>query len=219
MPPRERRQTDASRRAAGALMRIGEELRNARLQHGLTQERVGAAVGTSRSRVSRIERGLAPALSVAAAIALCAAVGLELSVKAYPGGQPVRDSSHLALIAELRRLVPPTVTWQFERPLPIARDQRAWDVVLGCADGQVAVEVETRPKDLQALLRRLSLKQRDDPSVDAVVLLLADTRHNRSLVRHWPDEIAARYPMQSTGVRAALADGRIPGNGVLLLGT
>ena len=172
----------------------------------------------SRSQVSRIERGLVPELSFVAAALTAASVGLELSVKAYPGGRPVRDAGHLALIERLRPAVGPTAAWQFERPLPIAGDQRAWDVALILEGGVAALELETRPRDVQELLRRIALKSRDDQTVSRVVLLLSDTRHNRALLRANRQVIAADLPGAGSAIRAALQQGRLPPqSGVLMV--
>jgi transcriptional regulator with XRE-family HTH domain len=218
MPPRERRSDIARRRTRETLLRLGSELRGARLQHGLSQARVGAAAGISRSQVSRIERGLVPELSFVAAALLLASVGLDLSIRAYPAGQPVRDSGHLALMERLKRVVAPTATWQFERPLPMPGDQRAWDVSLALDGGIAAVELETRPRDVQALLRRLSLKRRDDPTVDRIVLVMSNTRHNRALLREVRDLILADFPGSPAQTLDALAHGRLPdANGVILM--
>jgi hypothetical protein len=55
----------------------------------------------------------------------------------------------------------------------------AWDAVIADASGQVAIELEMRLVDAQALARRLALKRRDG-SVDRIVIVLADTRANRA---------------------------------------
>jgi hypothetical protein len=74
--------------------------------------------------------------------------------------------------------------WKSEVPIPITGDQRAWDaVVSGSGQGRVAIEAETRLRDIQALQRRVALKRRDDPSIDSVVLLVAGTRGNRFVLR------------------------------------
>jgi hypothetical protein len=76
---------------------------------------------------------------------------------------------------------------------------------------QVAVEAETRPRDVQALQRRLSAKRRDDPEIASVILLLADTRHNRALIKEHGEALAADLPLASNTVMAALAEGSRPG--------
>ena len=140
-----------------------------------------------------------------------------MGARAYPAGQPIRDAAHRALIDRFRARVAPTVAWRFEVPLPIAGDLRAWDAVLLIGTAQIAVEAETRPRDIQALQRRVALKRRDDPGIGAVVLLLADTRHNRELVRDHGDALQADLPLGSAAL-LALGEGRQPaGSGFVLV--
>jgi HTH-type transcriptional regulator/antitoxin HipB len=58
---------------------LGQLLRAARKQRGLTQAEVGARLGLSQNRVSHLE-GHADELSVKQLLTWCAVVGLELSV-------------------------------------------------------------------------------------------------------------------------------------------
>lgn len=188
------------------------------MQHGLSQSAVGSAAGISRSQVSRIERGAVPRLSIDLAARLSSVLGLELSARVYPGGLPIRDAAHRALIERLRSRVSPTIAWRFEVPLPPPGDQRAWDTVLLVGTEQIAVEAETRPRDMQSLQRRISLKRRDDPSIASVILLLANTRHNRGLVREHGPALMADFPVPAAETLAALGQGRSPrGCGVILL--
>jgi hypothetical protein len=148
---------------------------------------------------------------------LLAVVGLELSVRAYPAGQPIRDAAHRALLERLRARVSSAIAWRFEVPLGRTGDQRAWDAVLLMGSSQIAVEAETRPRDVQALQRRIALKRRDDPGIASVILLLADTRHNRSLFRECGEAFRADLPLAATEIMAALKVGRDPGgSGVVL---
>jgi hypothetical protein len=121
------------------------------------------------------------------------------------------------LIERFRRRVAPTIAWRFEVPIGRAGDPRAWDAVMLIETAEVAVEAETRPRDVQALQRRVALKRRDDPGVSGVVLLLADTRHNRNLLRQQGKALCADFPMAPRGILQALAEGRDPGgSGVVL---
>jgi len=71
---------------------------------------------------------------------------------------------------------------------------------------------------VQALQRRVALKRRDDPNITGVVLLLADTRHNRDLLREHGEALRTDFPVDGSRFLAALAAGRIPGgSGVVLL--
>lgn len=192
-------------------------MRNARMQHAISQAEVGKAVRISRSQVGRIERAEVPSLSLLVMARLLAVVGLELSARAYPVGPPIRDAAHRALLDRFRAVVAPSVAWRFEVPVGRAGDPRAWDAVMLVGRARVAVEAETRPRDVQALQRRLASKRRDDPEVTGVVLLLADTRHNRALVKEHGEALRAEFPTPPAFLKAALAQGRDPGaSGVVL---
>lgn len=74
-----------------------------------------------------------------------------------------------------------------------------------------------RPNDLQALERRLGLKQRDG-GVDHVVLLLADTKDNRRLARAHADALRARFPLPGRRAMALLEAGaELPADALVLL--
>jgi hypothetical protein len=79
------------------------------------------------------------------------------------------------------------------------------------------VETETRPRDVQALLRRLATKRRDDPGISSVVLVMADTRHNRSLLKEFGEVVRAELPVASKVIIEALAAGREPGGSGIVL--
>jgi hypothetical protein len=88
--------------------------------------------------------------------------------------------------------------------------------MIGGQGWRCAVEAETRPRDLQPLERRLSLKQRDG-GVDRVVLVLASTRTNRQLLREQGDGIKQRFPLSSRDALEALAAGKQPAADALIL--
>ena len=218
MATKERPADAGARRAKSILIEVGTEIRKARLEHGLSQLEAGGAARLSRSSVSRIERGDVPLVPLAHLARLLAVVGLELSARAYPAGNPIRDAAHRALLERFRAKVSDKVAWRFEVPLPIAGDQRAWDAVLVFDATQMGVEAETRPRDLQALQRRLALKRRDDPRVGSVILVMADTRHNRQLMQAEGAALREDFPIPSGIALQALVEGRDPGgSGVILL--
>jgi hypothetical protein len=88
-------------------------------------------------------------------------------------------------------------------------DRRAWDAVIEGRGWRVAVEAETRLRDVQALSRRIALKQRDDRT-DVVILLVADTRHNRHVLRLAALDLAATFPTSGRALMEALSEGRQP---------
>jgi hypothetical protein len=150
-------------------------------------------------------------------LALMAAVlGLDLPLRAYPGDDPVRDAAQLALLARFRTRLP-NIRHTAEVPLNIPGDRRAWDEVASGSGWSTPVEAETRLRDVQALERRLALKLRDGGR-DRLVLLVADTRHNRRVLRLTGDSLRAAFPVYGRDALAALDQGRCPsGSSIILL--
>lgn len=208
----------AASRTASVLRNLGDEVRQGRLSRGLSQLEVARVASISQAKVSQIERASLATVSIRDVCHLLAAVGMELSARAYPAGPPLRDAAHRALLERLRARIGQSVRWKFEVPLPITGDLRAWDAVMELANVRVAVEAETRVRDVQALQRRVSLKLRDDPNTTRVVLLLADTRSNREMVRAEERILSEEYPLSSRAMLASLSEGRAPeSSGVVLL--
>jgi transcriptional regulator with XRE-family HTH domain len=204
-----------TRKGLAAIHGLGQELREARLRRGLSQVGVAVAASTSQARVSRIERGLVPTVGVVELARLLGVVGMDISVRAYPGGTSLRDAAHLDLIGRLTSRLPPSVRWQTEVPLAGAGEQRAWDLVIHIRPA-VAVEAETRVRDMQDLERRIALKKRDS-GAQRVVLLLRDTRWNRSIVAAHRDRLLALFPVPGAAALAALEQGLDPGGDALIL--
>lgn len=146
-----------------------------------------------------------------------AILGLDVSLRAYPDGDPIRDAAQLGLLARFRARLPAGLSWRSEVPLGVQGDQRAWDAVAAGPGWHVPVDAETRLHDVQAFSRRLALKSRDD-AVDVLILLVADTRHNRRVLRLAAPDLAMQFPAKGPAILAALAAGRPPpGSGIVLL--
>jgi transcriptional regulator with XRE-family HTH domain len=191
-------------------------VRQARLEHDLSMVSCAAAIGVSQSTWSRLERGLAGNLSIALMTRAAAVVGLDVSVRAFRGGAPLRDQAHVDLLERFHQRLDRRVRWRTEVPLPIARDQRAWDGMADLPTVHVGVEAETRARDAQALQRRVELKKRDG-GVDRVVLLLADTRHNRAFLRSAGPAFRACFPVPGTEALRRLGIGHDPGGNAIVL--
>ena len=204
-----------TRRGRRLLAELGVELRNARLSAGLSLAAVAAAGDVSPSELSRIERGLASWLDILVAARLCAIVGLDLAVRAYPGGEPLRDSAHARLTAAFRARLGTALHVRSEVPIGDGRDQRAWDQTLTNRDDTAAVEFETRLIDAQALARRTALKSRDS-GIDRVILVFADTRANRRAVASAEAVLHPLFPLDSATVLGALRAGRLPTHGGII---
>ena len=181
---------------------------------------VAAASGASHQQLARFERGDLERVSIAELGAWCAIVGLDLSIRAYPAGDPIRDRAQLALLERFRARLHPSLRWRTEVPLPIERDLRAWDAEVSGRTPErwrIRVEAETNVADGQALERRLQLKIRDDP-VGHVVLLVSETRSNRQAIRRLKDGLRETLPLDAREMMAALGTGRDPGaSGVVIL--
>ena len=71
--------------------------------------------------------------------------------------------------------------------------------------------------DIQAVERRVTLKQRDG-AVDVVILVIADTKHNRQMLEMHRDELRGLLPLDSRQILASFRQGRLPErNGIVLL--
>lgn len=204
-------------RQARRLMRtLGDELRDARLAAGLSQRSVARVAGLNQSRISRTERAARIPARIDELAAHGAALGLQLSIKVYPEGAPVRDQGQLRVIGRFRRRVGKGFGWRTEVPVGGDGDLRAWDIQLD-GPGSIGIDVETRLHDLQALQRRSELKRRDS-GVDRVVLVVADTRHNRRVLAEHREALRSTFPADTAEVLAALRQGRLPAaNGIVLV--
>jgi transcriptional regulator with XRE-family HTH domain len=223
MPTRERPVDRGTFRGRRIMAERGLELRTARIDRGLTLAEVARATAMSASKVSRIERGMASQLTVIDMARLHAVVGLELSVRAYPGGRPIRDVAQTVLLAHFRDHLHRSIRWSIEVPLPIPGDQRAWDAVIAGGGPNArttwrfGVEAETAPHDVQALARRLSLKARDG-AVHGVILLLPTTRRTRDFLREAGALLSADFPVAGPHALESLAAGTAPtGNAIVVI--
>jgi transcriptional regulator with XRE-family HTH domain len=184
-------------------------LREARLAAHLTQRAVGDLVGVSHSGISRVERGLAPRVAYQTLVEIGAVLGLDIPLRTYPNGDPVRDTAQLKLLARFRAMLPASLRHRTEVPIGIPGDGRAWDEVIVGDGWTVPVEAESRVRDSQALRRKLALKLRDS-GADLMLLVVADTRHNRHVLRMAAEDFAEAFPVSGRAALAALQRGDRP---------
>lgn len=216
MATRERMFDRGTRLARLALARLGTELRDARLAHGLSLREAAAAAGISASELGRIERTQAPRVPLIGLFRVAAVVGLDLSVRAFAGSAPLRDAAHASLLCEFRSRLNPSLRWATEVPLPTPGDRRAWDALVTGSGWRYAVEAETTLHDAQALTRRLTLKLRDG-GVDGVVLVLQATRRVREALRASGLEDDGLFTVDSRRALDLLGRGFAPGGSSLVL--
>lgn len=147
---------------------------------------------------------------------LFAALGHRVVVKAYPTGPGLRDAGQARLIERFDARLSPLWRRQLEAVMPQPGDLRAWDVLLR-GPVMVGVEAETRPTDLQAVIRAMAAKLRDS-GADRMILLLLSSHANRALVSHHVAMMRQAFPLDTRATLAALAAGRDPGaNGLVML--
>jgi transcriptional regulator with XRE-family HTH domain len=197
--------------------RLLSELREARLSADVSQRSLARALGWSHTRYCRFENDRAGSASVVELGAAAAVLGLKLSAGLYPEGEPLRDAGHQALIARAIAQIGPAWRVAREVPLPLAGDRRSWDVLLRLGDHLVGVEAETRIRDVQRLVRRIRERERDG-GVDAIVILLSDSRVNRALVGQLREALGPEYATAPRSILRALREGQpLPGSGVVLV--
>jgi transcriptional regulator with XRE-family HTH domain len=205
------------RRTRRLLLRLGDELRTARNSAGLTLARVADAAGISVSELSRIERGLAPWVDLTTLQRIGAVVGLDVWMRTYPGGEPLRDIAHLRLTDALRELLGPGLVLRGEVPIGDRRDLRAWDLTLTDRASRVCgTELETRLVDAQAQMRRITLKQADS-GVDRVLVVVSDSGANRTAIRAASPLLASAFVIDDRSAVEALVRGELPPRDALIL--
>jgi hypothetical protein len=203
--------------ADDAAAEIGRQIRIARRNAALSLRVAAGVVGLDYSTFGRIERHELGNVSMRQLALACTAVGLEISVRAYPGGDPARDAAQLKVLGRFRSRLPPAAPWATEVPMPIPGDLRAldgWTRLLGVTIG---VEAETRPRDLQAVVRKALLKKRD-AGLDRMILLLAESRANREMLALHREDLRAVFPLDTRSILAAISKGEPPaGDGIVVL--
>ena len=215
MGTRERPSDRGRRRSREHLHHVASDVRLTRVGSGLSLRDVGAAAGVDHARLWRFERRMVDLL-LGDLAAVCQVLGLDLAVRAYPAGDPLRDAAHARLLERLRGHLHPDLGWSTEVPLPGDRDLRCWDGMIRGRGWRLPVEAETVVTDLQALERKLALKVRDG-GTDHVLLAVADTRRNRRSLASAPAAFAS-LPLRSGQVLRRLRDGEDPGaSGLVIL--
>jgi transcriptional regulator with XRE-family HTH domain len=208
----------AARTAERQARALADELRERRISLALSQTHVAASARLSRTRYGLIERGRSTAVTLEEINDIAAVLGLSPSIRLYPDGAPIRDAGHAARLSRVLEAVRPPLTYRIE--VPLARtteftELRAWDAMIFGAGKRTAIELEMRLADVQAVLRHIDLKRRDDPT-EAFLLLVADTRHNRRVLAEFGALFAALPRLRPSAVRGALVNGRHPPTGLLL---
>jgi transcriptional regulator with XRE-family HTH domain len=201
--------------------RVLGELRVARTTSGVTHGEIAQALGMARSNITRLEAGELKDVGVVRLSEIASVLGYEVSVGLHPIGDPVRDKGQLACGRRFELML--STKWRVtdETLLPGVGEQRAWDKLMRLTDATppylVGVDIESRVWDVQAIVRRTRSRERDG-HVDEILIVLADTAHNRRIAEELRHSLGPEY---STGVRSIIAalrrGGRLLGSGVVLI--
>lgn len=195
---------------------LARDLIAARRNAGVSQAAVARAIGVSRPLVAAWERGvIVPRLDQLARWA--AVLGLDVSLRAFLAGPALRDAGQLRLLDRFGRLIGDGWRMTPEAPVsPNPGDRRAFDVLLTRPGRRVAVEAIGRLADHQGQVRPLRQKQEAAGGLRLVVLL-AESRHNRQAVHDAADALAASFPCRPRTALAALRAGDEPPADALVL--
>jgi transcriptional regulator with XRE-family HTH domain len=215
MPTRSNPNQEGFRIAARVVTEVADELREARVGRGLSQAQLAKALATQRLRISAVERRVPKAMTLDHLARHAAALGLKLSVKLYPVGEPIRDVAQVRYINQFVARVGTSWRVRLDVPMPLAGDLRAIDVVL---DGAcvIAVEVVTRLRDVQAVLRAGQLKQRDFGAT-RLILVVPGPKANRAALAAARPALIAAFDLDSQRTLRLLAAGRDPGRDAIVI--
>jgi transcriptional regulator with XRE-family HTH domain len=201
---------EATRRVRWRLGEIGRELRLARISAGMRQADVARQLGTSTSRICRVEHGQIATLRLPDLARHAATVGLTLSVKLYPLGRRPLDRPQLDLLGRFKQRLHPAWSWRTEVPIPIAGDLRSGDCIIAIPGCTILVEAYTRFSDYQAQTASAARKKRD-LGADRLIILVGASHANRRALAAASSVSAGSFPLGTKATLNALADGRDPG--------
>jgi hypothetical protein len=142
---------------------------------------------------------------------------MDISLRLYPAGEPLRDLAHLRLTDAFRSLLGPDLVVRAEVPIGGHGDLRAWDITLTDLGARTCgVELEIRFVDVKDQLRRLTRKVADG-ALDRVLLVVADTRSNRAAIRAAAALLGTTFVIDDPGAYQALSRGEVPPRDALIL--
>ena len=221
MPTRETRRLRGERRGKMLVARAVGDLRTAREDGNVSLAQLAAEVGSSASAVSRFERLELEDIGVVRLSEIASALGYEISLGVHPTGDPLRDKAQLAIGRRFDALLGPAWKVLNEVLLPEPGDRRSWDKVIRLVGSEspyaVGVDVESRIRDVQALVRR-TRERETDHRVQQILLVLADSATNRRLVGQLVDNLGDAYRTPMREIRRDLKRGvPLGGSGVLLI--
>lgn len=188
---------------------IGREVMLARTNLGLTPTSAARLAGVAPRTQRRVEGGDST-VGVGTMCRVAAAVGLKVWARAFPAGTPsLRDTGQLTIARHLMGLASPSLRIAIEHGMG---NGRAIDLVAFGPTEIVAVEIERLLVDFQAQYRSADAKRAELASAHSrpvrLVLVVEDTRHNRSAAAAHALIIRATLPAGTRDVWRGLREGK-----------
>jgi transcriptional regulator with XRE-family HTH domain len=211
---RDRAKADARMLGAAA----ARELRLARRRLGWSQEEAGRAAGMSHAQWGRLERDDLASPTLDQLCRAGRAVGLDPAFRYYASETQPNDRGQLPVLSRFETVLGPGLRMAREVGLAVRGDQRAWDARVHGAARHISLDCEARLEDIQAVARRVALKQRDDPGCGPVILLVGRSRYNRQVLATHREALREQFPLDGAEILRGLRAGRIPhASGILML--
>ena len=215
MATRSRPLYEATRLARWLRLDLGRELRLARRTAGLRQRDVARLLGTSTSRVCRVEHGQIATLNLEQLARHAAVVGLKPYLKLFPLGRRLLDKPQIELLGRFRARLHRAWSWATEVPIPRPGDLRSCDCVIAIPACTALVEAFTAFADYQAQTASAMRKKRD-LGAHRLILLVAATHANRKAVAEAAAIATGSFSLATRAVLKALAEGRDPGTDAIV---
>jgi transcriptional regulator with XRE-family HTH domain len=222
-----RRERD--RRLRSLRLRLGDELRQYRLDAGLTLTELATITGIDRSHLARVEGGVAtPSLDALAAMSV--ALGVDLSIRCFPGTGPrLVDRFQAPMIESFLRGLHPRWSARLEVPVltpvrgvidAVIRDREAPTIVSTEFQSEFRrIEQQIRWNNEKALGLAVD-HGRDGKSTQievSTLLVLRSTVATREVARTYEATLRSAFPAPYAAMLSALrsASAPWPGSGLL----
>lgn len=213
-------QREAARRVRRQALRTGQDLRDLRLDAGVSLRELSAVTGLHPSHIARIEAAQNQA-SIEALTLIGVALGADLSLRYFAGTGPrIHDRFQAPMIEELLRVLDERWTARLEVPIPrpgrgvvdlLMEDRASPTTVVG--------EAQSEFRRVEEQLRWLAEKAQAIESPDRAVsrlLILRSTVATREISRRYRSILSTAYPARTTDVVDALTGASPwPGPGVV----
>jgi transcriptional regulator with XRE-family HTH domain len=217
MSVKETRVDRGKRQSAEIVTTLLTRIKEARVEANLSQVSLATKLGWTQTRYSLFERNVEP-ITVQDVCLAAAILGFKPALELYRVEEGLRDRGHTRLISRCRELLSPLWHVTHEVPFPTLGDLRSWDLLIRLGTSyRVGVEAETRLRDIQELARRI--RQRElHGGVDAILVILSDSAHNRRHVHELRTVLGQAFGTPALDLLPALKAGQpLPGSGVLLI--